>query len=409
MTTVAIVTGVQIIDNPRVIKEADSLTALGYDVVVLDVVNDSVSRARIDRTMATRSWRRAPIADFTQGPLARIVLGLKTRFYQILGRLGVQNPGQLGAHTHLLYRAAKRTKADLYIVHIDQACFAGVRLLDEGRRVAMDCEDWYSEDGLPTDRATRPEALMKAWERKLLNEAAFVTTTSNALADALAEAYGGQRPTVVYNSFPTEERAHIDGLTRQRKDPSVPSIFWFSQTVGPGRGLEALVDALSAIDRPFELHILGKPRVGYAESLVTRMPAALRERAHFHFQVPQEELLSRIAEHDIGYCGEISDCRSRDLTITNKAFEYMRAGLAVVASDTAGQIEVAKKARGAVFTFKQGDAASLREPLERLLSNPALLGKTKAASYAALEAHFDCAQSQARLKALVSRVLGPPQ
>jgi len=53
--------------------------------------------------------------------------------------------------------------------------------------------------------------------------------------------------------------------------------------------------------------------------------------------VDGDDLLSRIAEHDIGFAGEMPHCRSRDLTVTNKILQYLLAGLAVVASGTAGQ------------------------------------------------------------------------
>jgi len=46
-------------------------------------------------------------------------------------------------------------------------------------------------------------------------------------------------------------------------------------------------------------------------------------------------LLSRIAEHDIGFAGEMKHCRSRDLTVTNKILQYLLAGIAVVAGNMA--------------------------------------------------------------------------
>lgn len=70
-------------------------------------------------------------------------------------------------------------------------------------------------------------------------------------------------------------------------------------------------------------------------------------------------LSARIAEHDIGLALESPQIRSRDLTVTNKLFQYLEAGLAVVATKTAGQIEVLQQFPGAGILVPSGDAMAL--------------------------------------------------
>ena len=95
-----------------------------------------------------------------------------------------------------------------------------------------------------------------------------------------------------------------------------------------------------------------------------------------------------IAEHDIGFAGEEKISRSRDLTITNKILHYLLAGLAVVASDTAGQREVAEAAGAAVSLYPCGDAAALARELNSLLASPDRLKASKAAALHAAEIHY---------------------
>lgn len=94
-----------------------------------------------------------------------------------------------------------------------------------------------------------------------------------------------------------------------------------------------------------------------------------RNRVFFHPLVANAELVSRIAEHDIGFAGEMKFCRSRDLTISNKILHYLLGGLAVVASDTKGQQEVASKAPGAVLLYTSGDPRQLAERIDSLASS----------------------------------------
>jgi hypothetical protein len=107
-------------------------------------------------------------------------------------KFGWSNPRSLGPFGSLL-RRTRATPADLTIVHNEVAHCVGLRLLDAGRRVAADIEDWHSEDLLPQDRLHRPLALIRANERALLHRAAYTTTTSQALADGLHARYDGRR------------------------------------------------------------------------------------------------------------------------------------------------------------------------------------------------------------------------
>lgn len=405
MARIVILSGIQVIDNPRVVKEADALAEAGHDVEVLGSIYNEPSRVRIDGLLRGRRWRHTAVADLTSPSLRKRAEGVMMRARWRLARLlkdraSLELPDQLGMVVRPLYRVARSKPADLYIAHLEQALWAGNRLIDLGRHVAVDIEDWYSEDGLPEDQARRPVALIKRLELGLFRRATYATTTSLSLAEALARAYGIPAPSVIHNSFPSEEREWIDHQRLDRKSPGALSIVWFSQRTGPGRGLEDLVKALPTLDGSFELHIRGTPRDGYAQTLTQDAPLGVRERIYFHPQVPQHQLLSRLAEHDIGYCGEQSDCLSRDLTITNKVFEYMRAGLAIVASDTSGQREVAAAAPGSVRLFPQGDVASLGRRLQAWLSDREALSVAKAASLDALRTRFDWTFSKRQIQSL---------
>lgn len=110
-------------------------------------------------------------------------------------------------------------------------------------------------------------------------------------------------------------------------------------------------------------------------------PAGVRRKLTVHGLVGNEELLSRIAEHDIGYAGELAEPPSRNLTITNKLFQYLQAGLAVVASDTKGQEEAAALAGKAVQVFPCGGAEALQHALAELILSSEKLDKARQAAW----------------------------
>jgi glycosyltransferase involved in cell wall biosynthesis len=410
MTKIVIVSGIQIINNPRVVKEATALAEAGYQVEVIGAIYDKESRERIVKILQSVRWSHIPVIDLSdrhkQTGLYYQYARLRRKISLLQKQwLNLESPNQLGYFTKRLYRIAKNRKADLYIVHLEQALWVGRKLLEDGCNVAIDVEDWYSEDGLPADRTLRPLGLMKECEQYLLRNAAYCTTTSSALSKALSEAYQCPPPTVIYNSFPLEGRLRVDEKILDRQDTSLPSIIWFSQTVGPGRGLEQLLAAMQKVEYPFELHIRGTLRKGYKETLLKGLSKAITSRIYFHPQVPQDELLSRLSEHDIGFCGELSDCRSRDLTITNKVLEYFRAGLAVIASDTAGHKEIASSVPAGVYVFQQDNLSTLQNVLNLLLGDGNEVKQAKEASSRGMDTDLNWRKSEAIIVELARQFL----
>jgi hypothetical protein len=110
--------------------------------------------------------------------------------------------------------------------------------------------------------------------------------------------------------------------------------------------------------------------------------------------VPPCELLSRIAEHDIGLALESNQPASRDLTVTNKMLHNLLGGNAVVATNTEGQSEIARLAPSAVRLCRNNDAADLALELNYLLVDQRRLKEAKAAALVAARDHF-CWERQA--------------
>ncbi|MEO7501181.1 MAG: glycosyltransferase [Gemmatimonadaceae bacterium] len=410
MARIAILSGLQLSTNPRVVKEADTLSRAGHDVEVLGATLEIDLASRDRQLLEGKAWTYTVLVDAESHALAKRLSLFLARARKRLGselyaRFGIITVGQLGIAGPAMLRHCLARPADLYVAHNPQSLWVGMELLRRGRAVAVDMEDWHSEDLLPEDRRGYPVDALRRWERTVLRGAAFSTTTSKRLAEALAESYDCPAPAVVYNSFSLRERDAIDGETRDRIDRGIPSLCWFSQVVGRGRGLETLLDALPDVRIPFEIHLRGKCGAAYRESLLARAPADWRTRIHFHDQVPHEELISRLAEHDVGFAGELPFCRSRDLTITNKILQYLLAGVAVVASDTAGQREVADMADGGVVTFAAGQPRGLADALNLLLGEPERLRTARDKALLAAERYFCWERSVPVLLEQVARAL----
>lgn len=403
---ICIVTGAHLCRNPRVVKEAVSLQQAGYKVTVLGPAWDG-SLSKQDATLVQEGgFTHRAVVDL------REKAGWRRHWHRLVrrvsseavARLGWQRPEALGYGMRPLLRAARREKADLFIGHQEVGAWVVWRLMKDGRRAGADLEDWYSEDLLPESRRSLPLSLLRRIEGDLLREALHVTTTSQALAEALATRYDAPEPLVIYNAFPWSDRDHLDGRAQDRPSTDRPSLHWVSQTLGAGRGLDVLFEALRDIETPLDVHLRGRTDTAAERWLHSAFPEG-PHRLTLHSLVSPGDLLSRIAEHDIGLALEETTPPSRNLTVTNKILHYLLGGLAVVATKTAGQCEVASVSDGAMRLCRNGDAADLAEQIEALVADRAALRRAKASALEVAQARFCWEQQVPALLASVRAAL----
>lgn len=390
---VIILSGSSLCKNPRVLKEATSLAAAGLQVEVLGAWFDVASKAEDESILASVDFRFVPVIDATHRSrfpaLGYLPSRLISKFAHWLYRAtGYCSRWQLGLAVGPLATAARSRSFDLAIAHSESAMAVAADLFASGHRVGIDLEDWFSEDLLPDARRYRPLKLLRRLEGQALRGWATVACPSRSMGDALAGEFDCLPPAVIYNAFRWSERAAIDGVAKDRTGMRRTSIHWYSQTLGSGRGLEDLFAALPHVRSDVEVHLRGRPAEGFEKWVLEVVQEKWRNRVFFHPLVANAELVSRIAEHDIGFAGEMKFCRSRDLTVSNKILHYFLGGLAVVASDTTGQQEVASRAPGAVLLYTSGDPRQLAERIDSLANSGLNLSSARAAALKAAEETF---------------------
>ena len=404
MKRILILSASHLCRNPRVVKEATALGAAGYEVTVLTVSWLPAYRA-LDLGLAQGLPFHFQTVDFTdRSPRARLLaMGWRARTRvarTLVRRFGWELPAALGP-AGVLLRRAHAIPADLVIAHTELPLWIAGRLFKEGRRIGVDLEDWHSEDLLPEDRKHRPVRLLRQVESDLLRWSACAFTTSEAMADALVEAYGCPRPVVIRNVFPLQPASRID-----RPPGSGPVNFiWFSQTVGPGRGLEEFLDIWKRTSVPSNVHLVGETREGYLQELTGPLEPARRQRILNHPLVPPGQLPLRLADFDVGLALELRQPRSRDLSITNKLFQYLNAGLAVVATDTAGQREIVNRVPDAGLMLSETNGPANVSKLDAFLADTDRIRSAQLAARAAAVREYCWEKEQPRLLDAVARAL----
>jgi glycosyltransferase involved in cell wall biosynthesis len=332
--------------NPRLVKEADALAEAGHRVHVIYGETYAPAIPRDADVLAKARWSSQKISLFTDRTRrVRWKAGQKLAYF--LFKKGVGGTAVLCRASHPLFpglrTAALRHKADLYVGH----CLAALPVVAaaaarHGGRCAFDAEDFHSGESEAIGDGAVSNKLARRIESRFLQKCDYLTVASPLIAKAYHEAYG-VKPTTLLNVFPLEEAG------TPAEAPRLPSFYWFSQTVGPGRGLEEIIGVLRSLSRPVRLDLRGHVCTGYRSVL-----ESLAHESEVEVRFLPPDAPATMAPHATGYTAGLAlekrQPLNRDICLTNKAFTFLLAGIPVILSRTLAQEELAREL---------GDAATL--------------------------------------------------
>lgn len=361
---ICIISDLHLIYNPRVWKEASALSQAGYQVTVITQWTSGV-HLRQDKLLISNlgnNFKYKAALDLRQNSGRYNILILKARrklSLYLKQFFKIDTKYLLGYKPDAFFAVALRENADLYIAHVEVGLYAGKRLMNKGYKVAFDIEDWYSHDYLIP---TRPVSVLRDLEKFALENGTYITCPSHSMASAMSNVYRCKKPDVVYNSFPDEPIS-----TKRKNEDEITKVIWFSQTIGPGRGLEQILEVVEKVAQPVSLTLIGNYAPEYKELLSSYIKEGSKHVLNILDAVSHKELYDIISEHDIGLALEQKHNRSRDTTVTNKILQYLQCGLKVFATETEGQKEIASYFKNAVITVPIDEASEWAEKMTDLI------------------------------------------
>ena len=367
MAKICLLTPTQPSINPRLVKEADALAEAGHQVHVLCSHTVPWADHSDEILLRSRRWTCSYVGGDPGSARywwSRVRHGMLRRFPQAWKLAREWARGALSRVTPELQAAAFESDADLYIAHyVGALTAAGAVAKKKGALLAFDAEDF--ESGY-YDYQTGPrpiDFLTEEVERQYLPQCRYVTAASPGIAAAYATKYGIPKPTSILNVFPLANRPR---QFRETKPDGPLRLYWFSQTIGPGRGLENVIHAMGMLrDCDIEFHVRGRCASGYGERLrqVARDSELDRTKIIFCPPAPADDMIRLSDEYDVGLALEQPASPNRDLCLTNKIFSYLLAGNAVAATSTTGQKPIVETLGPAGFLYEPGDSAALARGL----------------------------------------------
>jgi glycosyltransferase involved in cell wall biosynthesis len=395
-----LVTTHHLCNNPRLVKEADTLSTAGHDVRVVWLDARADLRARDDQLTATRRWRLHPVATArlgVRGWIGWAADGIRRKLARRLSDAGIGGrwlaEESLERWPRAMEHALGAAPADVVVAHTLGALPPAARAARAlGARLVFDAEDLHAGELPDIPANARERARIARVEREYLPRCDRLIASSDGIADELGHVYGVARPHVVLNAFPLP--AGASSTAREPEDAPV-RLYWFSQVIGTDRGLQSALDAMALLGDGFELYLRGEDRPGLTDEIRAHAFAVgVAGRVRLLPVAPPDELPSLATEYDVGLALETGHSRNNALAVSNKLLTYLAAGLAIAAADTPGQRGVLRQVPGVGFLFAAGDAKSLADGLRELAAEPDRLAAAKRASRRAAEERFSWEHEQ---------------
>jgi glycosyltransferase involved in cell wall biosynthesis len=328
--------------DSRVRREAAALARAGHEVTVLELAAVAPG-ARLDgfarHSAQPPGWlrRRLPFHLYRLAFLAWFVRGLVRLRPEVV-------------HAH---------DAAMLLPGILGARLTGAQLVYDSHELATSVP--YRE---------RAWALfVEGVERLVVPRCAAVITVSEGIAARLRERYRLPRtPTVVRNVSALAPGGAGGLRARLGIDEDTPLVL-HQGAPAPARGCEVLVDAVARL-HGVRLAFLGDPEPAYGARLRETIAArGLQERVTLLGSVPLEALLAHTAEADVGVTLLQDTCENHRLALPNKLFEYIAAGVPVIAGalpETQRLVET----HGVGWCVPPSDPAALAAALRVALRGP---------------------------------------
>lgn len=377
--SVLLLTASHLSSCPRLIKKAISLENEGYKIKVLFLCSlDYVNT--IDENIISKhsNWHFYKIDWNSKNILDIILRNISKILYKLFSIFNIRTDF-IHSTTYLLIKEAKGIKADFYIAHQPSVLVAAAKSAKKyNAKLSYDVEDAFAfvDDGRFENN---PDSKIVYIENKYLPKVDLLTYASPAYLDLYKKLYKINCKTFrLLNVFDLTEK-ETTSVYYDRKDLSRVSLYWVSQTIGMNRGLQDVLMALTKLDpNSYELHLRGVCTETTKNNLLSYVDSeVVLNNIYFHELVQDSTLEIINSEHDIGLSLEMSNCLNRELCLSNKIFEYLRANLAIISTNTKGNRFLLGEMKPYDFSYNSGDVEQLALLIKQLIDDKILLISAK--------------------------------
>lgn len=336
-------------NDARVLKEAQTLANAGHEVTIFalhepgrtqkyETIERGIHVRRVGRF--TRFWKKksGKPGGQAQGPVSQSKVNF---IFKLVSRILM--------HLNLLARMIWQRSDVVHSHDVNTLITAYIAARLTGAKIVYDAH----EVSTSREGYSALKGFVYRVESMLMPRVDAVITTTRIRAQFLARVYKVTQPVVLQNR-PRHNELRSSNRLREELNLAEPwPIFVYQGGLQQGRGLRKLVSAASKVKDIYLILIGGGRQTKALSDLIADSQSG--DRIKIIPTVPLRDLHSYTCSADVGVQVIRNTCFNHWSTDSNKLFEYIQAGLPVIATDFPEIREVVTQHNVGLLTPAEGE------------------------------------------------------
>jgi len=370
--------------NPRLLKAADYFLDKGCEVTVFNPITGIAKPEVYQHAVLGKKWNlieydisKRNLFSLTNWIYAsvvnKIISFLWKKFGSTIGFKYYLNKGLIGA--------GKKPAGDfdfMLINLVDNLPFASMLKQKNGAKLIYDSQEYFKGQYAKYSKPLR-DWVVRA-ESLNIGSVDILIATTTVMLNQLISDYQLKGPSLRVRNLPSGRMLVKPPNTNQNKDTAEPvRLIWHGMTIyfNNTRGVHILLKAVALCKSNVHLVLQGlitEEQLKIFESYKSELK--LQGKVSILPPADPYSIVHSLSKYDIGLIGELAQEDNQMLTSSNKLFDFLNAGLTVIASEMPGLNETINEYQVG-FSYPPGNYSKMAEIIDTLAENKTLLHEMK--------------------------------
>jgi glycosyltransferase involved in cell wall biosynthesis len=371
---VLIISPIEIFLEPRLRKAAISFSEAGFEVHVLVCLKMAIHKNQYEEVKNKYpkiNWHETDIRKISiKGKINWFVSKLLNRVFLTIYKVLKQDVSGCKGILNEAFITSRKIKLNFDVIYtnlIDNLPLAySYSIKSNNCKLIYDSQEYF------TGQYSKMNQSLYNWvcktESMLIGKCDLVIATTNAMKNTLLNKYPEINKIIRVRNLPLKYE-----MPKEFKfDANKPlKIIWHGKSINieSERGLHLIIHAVLNIDLRVDLFLQGAINDFENQKLQNLINQAnSKNRIVLVPPAKASEILKSIVNYDIGFIGEIAFEDNQVLTSSNKLFDYINSGLALISPSIPGILESTDEFKNAAI-YDQGSIDSLIIQLRKLVND----------------------------------------
>jgi len=368
--------------HPRLLKAGDFFHTNNCEVTLYNTIIGLASKKLYEDVIKKRNWKIVETDISKTSGLSKFRWLLSSIFFK-LNQFTASKTGKYISFKHGLTKSflffpahLKKQRFDYVFINLVDALPFAVSIAQKtGAKVIYDSQEYFK--GQYAQLSLQQYNWVNNAENIYVKACPIILATTHVMRERLVKDFEVHAHYYRVRNVPVN-----NGLNITKTQTATLKLVWHGLNIVPEniRGVHIILQAISICTTNVHLYLQGNISVKNKEILEQKLKQLnIINKVTVLPPANPDAIVESLVGYDIGIAGELAAEENQQLTSSNKLFEYIAAGMAVIMPNLPGLVETVKEYKNGIL-YQQGNAQDLANAIDQLNNNRNLLQQYQNAS-----------------------------